>query len=161
MIKGMVGGNEKDITRIPMLDAQTQTYKDGWEVRDNNDNIVWGANRTLESDKSSINFKGYGLNLKDYKISGNMTQKGVETTINGVSPLNFTTDKDVIDYSISGNMTQSGVETTINGTSTLSFTTNRDVIDYSISGNMTQSGVETTINGDGTLTYTTNSDLID
>ena len=154
MIKGMVGGNEKDITRIPMLDAQTQTYKDGWEVRDNNDNIVWGANRTLESDKSSINFKGYGLNLKDYEISGNMTQKGVETTINGVSPLNFTTNRDVIDYSISGNMTQSGVETTINGDGTLTYTTNSDLIDYSITGNMGQYK-NSTVSGTSPLNFST------
>lgn len=40
MLKGFVSGEEKDIVRIPMKVGNE--YKEGWEVRDNQDRLIWG-----------------------------------------------------------------------------------------------------------------------
>ena len=130
------------------------TYKEGWEVRDGEGALIWGANKTLTSSGTPISFKGYGTKLKDYKVSGDMTQYGVETTINGESPLTFTTNSDIIDYGIEGNMTQDGIDQTMVSTPPLSFVSTDDGIsDYSIVGNIVQSGGRSAISGTSPLSF--------
>ena len=43
MLNGIVSGAEKDITRIPMKVGNE--YKEGWEVRDNQDRLIWGREK--------------------------------------------------------------------------------------------------------------------
>ena len=78
MLKGIVDSAEKQISDVKMLDGVTE--KDGWEVRDSQDRILWGAIKTLTG-VSSISFSGYGLDLTGYTISGNMTQTGSEPVV--------------------------------------------------------------------------------
>ena len=48
----------------------------GWEVRDQNGTILWGADKTLTANAGSISYRGYGLPLKGVEVEGNMTQTG-------------------------------------------------------------------------------------
>ena len=78
MLKGIVNGVEKEITRIPML--VNGTYKEGWEVRDNQDRLIWGYNSTV-SGTSPLSFKGGGTALTDYSIVGNLSQASGTTNV--------------------------------------------------------------------------------
>lgn len=56
MLKGFVSGEEKDIVRIPMKVGNE--YKEGWEVRDNQDRLIWGrgfVHYGFKIDKSNDN----------------------------------------------------------------------------------------------------------
>lgn len=88
MLKTIVNGVEKDIIRIPMIVNGTE--KEGWEVRDQNGQILWGRNRTLTGE-SSINFIGYGIPLCEYMFDGNVTEKDAKPTTNPSSfdPIGF------------------------------------------------------------------------
>lgn len=57
----------------------------GWEVRDQNGNLIWGANKTLTG-TDSISFKGYGLPLISLSMLGNGQQTGTPTPDNPVMP---------------------------------------------------------------------------
>ena len=48
----------------------------GWEVRDQQGAILWGANKTITANTGSISYKGYGLPLNGVEIEGNMAQTG-------------------------------------------------------------------------------------
>ena len=61
MIKGIVSGAEKDITRIPML--VRGVYEEGWEVRDNQDRLIWGREDEFQTATGTLSFKGYGVPL--------------------------------------------------------------------------------------------------
>ena len=74
MLKAIINGVEKDIVRIPMI-GDDSTYKEGWEIRDQQDRLIWGKNNTLTG-VSSISFRGYGVPLKSIKIVGNSQQSG-------------------------------------------------------------------------------------
>lgn len=78
MLKGIVDSVEKQISDVKMFDGVAE--KDGWEIRDAQDRILWGAIKTLTG-VSSISFSGYGLDLTGYTIMGNMAQTGSEPVI--------------------------------------------------------------------------------
>lgn len=79
MLKAIVNGAEKDIVRIPMI-GDDSTYKEGWEIRDQQDRLIWGKNNTLTG-VSSISFRGYGVPLKSIKIVGNTQQSSGTTNV--------------------------------------------------------------------------------
>ena len=83
MLKGIVNGVEKEITRIPML--VNGTYKEGWEIRDSSDRLIWGYNSTITG-TSPLSFKGGGTALTDYSITGNLSQSSVPSTSTPVYP---------------------------------------------------------------------------
>lgn len=60
-------------------------YQEGWEVRDNQDRILWGANKTLTG-TDSISFKGYGLPLSALTLWGNGQQTGTPSPQNIIMP---------------------------------------------------------------------------
>lgn len=74
MIKCIVNNVEKDIARIPMFVNNIE--KTGWEIRDGQDRLIWCLNRTLTG-TSSIQFKGYGMDLIDYGSKGNASLSGI------------------------------------------------------------------------------------
>lgn len=53
-------------------------YQEGWEVRDNQNRLIWGREETLTG-TSSISFKGAGVPLKSVDILGNTQQTGTPT----------------------------------------------------------------------------------
>jgi hypothetical protein len=77
MLKGIVSGAEKDITRIPMKSGNE--YKEGWEIRDNQDRLIWGREDELQAATGTLPFKGYGLPLKVKSLIGNTQQTGTPT----------------------------------------------------------------------------------
>lgn len=82
MLFGIVLEEEKEITRIPMRVGDE--YKEGWEVRDDQDRIIWGRRDTIQADGASVDFKGYGLPVQIESIVGNTVQDGVPTPDNPV-----------------------------------------------------------------------------
>ena len=68
MIKGYVGSSEKDIKKVPML---INGVDKGWEVRDQQGRIIWGALRQFEGSEYIV-FRGYGLPVDSYQFFGNM-----------------------------------------------------------------------------------------
>lgn len=81
-IKGVVSGNEVDISKVAMI---VNGVDKGWEVRTQNGDILWGADRTLTG-TSSISMKGYGLPLKSVHIKGNSSQTGTPTPDAPIQP---------------------------------------------------------------------------
>ena len=59
---------------------------EGWEVRDQQGEIIWGADKTLTG-TDSITYKGYGLDIKNYEIDGNMTQAAGVYPKNPIYPI--------------------------------------------------------------------------
>lgn len=82
-IKAIISGTEKEITRIPVL--ADGVYKDTWEVRDNQDRLIWYREDTLTG-TSSISYRGYGIPLKSMKIVGNGQQNGTPSPDNIIMP---------------------------------------------------------------------------
>ena len=82
-IKAIVDGAEKEITRIPVL--ADNTYKDTWEVRDNQDRLLWYREDTLTR-ISSISYKGYGIPLKSMRVVGNGQKNGTPSPDNIIMP---------------------------------------------------------------------------
>lgn len=56
-------------------------YKDTWEVRDNQDRLLWYREDTLTG-TSSISYKGYGIPLKSMSVLGNGNQNGTPSPTN-------------------------------------------------------------------------------
>lgn len=76
MIKGNVSGIEKDITKVMM---QTPNgHKEGWEVRDASDRLIWGRQGTISS-VPPISFRGGAGYLENYHFFGNTVQNGTPT----------------------------------------------------------------------------------
>lgn len=84
MLKGFVSGEEKDIIRIPMLVGNE--YKEGWEVRDNQDRLIWGREDELQTTTGSLKLKGYGLPVKVKSLLGNGVQNGTPTPDAPIEP---------------------------------------------------------------------------
>ena len=144
MLKGIVNSVPKDIIRIPMFDNGVE--HEGWEVRDQQGRIIWGADKTLTG-TDSISFKGYGLPLKEYSIDGNMVQAAEkEYSITDIPPIDFMSDGNGLSaYSIYGNMVQaSSQQYSLTGTSPLSFKSDANTLAaWSIYGNGRQTGTPT------------------
>jgi hypothetical protein len=56
-------------------------YQEGWEVRDNQDRILWGREDELQTATGTLPFKGYSLPLKVKSLLGNAVQNGGTTTV--------------------------------------------------------------------------------
>lgn len=84
MIKGIVSGAEKDITRIPM--RVRGAYEEGWEVRDNQDRLIWGREDEFQTVTGTLSFKGYGAPLKVKNLLGNAQQSGTPTPDAPIEP---------------------------------------------------------------------------
>ena len=84
MLKGFVSGEEKDIVRIPM--KVSNEYKEGWEVRDNQDRLIWGREDELQTTTGTLPFKGYSLPLKVKSLLGNAVQNGTPAPDNIIIP---------------------------------------------------------------------------
>lgn len=84
MLKGFVSGEEKDIKRIPMKVGNE--YQEGWEVRDNQDRLIWGREDELQTATGTLPFKGYSLPVKVKSLLGNAVQNGTPSPDNIVMP---------------------------------------------------------------------------
>ena len=85
--------------------------QNGWEVRDQQGTILWGADKTLTG-TDSIPFKGYGLPLKSYEIEANMEQAASQQySITGTDSVTYQSDGTAISLQIVGNETQTGTPT--------------------------------------------------
>lgn len=69
-------------TKIPY---EPYGMQNGWEVRDQQGTILWGADKTLTG-TDSISFKGYGLPLKSWTVQGNTQQQGTPTPSAPIQP---------------------------------------------------------------------------
>jgi len=54
-------------------------YQNGWEVRDNQDRLIWGREDELQTTTGTLPFKGYGLPVKVKSLLGNGVQNGTPT----------------------------------------------------------------------------------
>ena len=84
MLKGIVSGVEKNIVRIPMLVGNE--YREGWEVRDNQDRLIWGREDEFQTITGTLPFKGYGLPVKVKSLLGNGSQSGTPSPDNIIMP---------------------------------------------------------------------------
>lgn len=82
MLRGIVSNDGKEITRIPMRAGDE--YKEGWEVRDLQNKLIWGRRDPFQSNTASVPFKGYGLTAKIESITGNIHQDGIPSYDNPV-----------------------------------------------------------------------------
>lgn len=123
MLKGIVSGVEKDITKIPMQVGGV--YKEGWEVRDNQDRLTWGREDELQTATGTLPFKGYGLPLKVKSLLGNTQQTGTPTPDAQIIPefvgvrtaqlLDKSATNTNNGYIPNGYLTSDGVKQTLNG----------------------------------------------
>lgn len=97
MLKGIVSGVEKDIKRIPMLVGNE--YKEGWEVRDNQDRLIWGREDELQTTTGALPFKGYGLPVKMKSLLGAGQQTDTPTPAAPIMP-DFVGTLDGTDWTI-------------------------------------------------------------
>ena len=136
----------------------------GWEVRDQQGRIIWGADKTLTGTDSII-YKGYGLDIKEYDIDGNMVQAAEkEYSITGTSPLDFQSNGSNATISISGNETQASNQAyTTSGTSPLSFNADgTNLTALSMDGNMNQASSQPyTVSGTSPISFMNNGTAID
>ena len=61
-------------------------YQNGWEVRDNQDRIIWGREDELQTTTGTLPFKGYDLPVKVKSLLGNTQQNGTPLPDNPVMP---------------------------------------------------------------------------
>ena len=108
MLKGFVSDEEKNIKRIPMKVGNE--YKEGWEVRDDQDRIIWGREDEFQTTTGTLPFKGYGLPVKVKSLLGNTFQNGTPTPETPVMP-EFVGTLDGTDWTIP--ITTAGQTTTI------------------------------------------------
>ena len=59
-------------------------YQKGWEVRDNQNRLIWGREDELQTTTGTLLFKGYDLPIKVKSLLGNSTQNGTPSP----SPVN-------------------------------------------------------------------------
>lgn len=104
-------------------------YQEGWEVRDNQDRLIWGREDTFQF-SDCITLKGYGVPVKRLEIDGNGLQSGTPSpsnilpfdgcgdaeditgTASGTAPITFPSDgRPLPAWSISGNGQQTGTPT--------------------------------------------------
>lgn len=59
-------------------------YQEGWEVRNNQDRLIWGREDELQTDTGALQLKGYDLPIKVKSLLGNSVQNGTPSP----SPVN-------------------------------------------------------------------------
>ena len=62
-------------------------YQEGWEVRDNQDRLIWGREDELQTATGTLPFKGYSLPVKVKSLLGNAVQNGMPAPDNIVTPV--------------------------------------------------------------------------
>ena len=81
-----------DITKTTMfnkgsaLPYEPYGYQEGWEVRDNQDRLIWGREDELQTATGTLPFKGYSLPLKMKSLLGNAVQNGTPAPDNIIMP---------------------------------------------------------------------------
>jgi len=140
-------------------------YQNGWEVRDNQNRLIWGREDELQTTTGTLPFKGYGLDIKEYSIDGNMVQAAEkEYSITGTSPLDFQSNGSNATISISGNETQASNQSyTTSCTSPLSFNADgTNLTALSMDGNMNQASSQPyTVSGTSPISFMNNGTAID
>lgn len=61
-------------------------YQEGWEVRDNQDRLIWGREDELQTATGTLSFKGYALPVKVKSLLGNAVQNGTPAPDNIIMP---------------------------------------------------------------------------
>ncbi len=61
-------------------------YQEGWEVRDNQDRLIWGREDELQTATGTLPFKGYNLPVKVKSLLGNAVQNGTPAPDNIIMP---------------------------------------------------------------------------
>lgn len=61
-------------------------YQEGWEVRDNQDRLIWGREDELQTATGTLPFKGYALPVKVKSLLGNAVQNGTPAPDNIITP---------------------------------------------------------------------------
>lgn len=61
-------------------------YQEGWEVRDNQNRLIWGREDELQTTTGTLPFKGYDLPIKVKSLLGNSVQNGTPSPVNVVIP---------------------------------------------------------------------------
>lgn len=61
-------------------------YQNGWEVRDNQNRLIWGREGELQTTTGTLMFKGYDIPIKVKSLLGNATQNGTPSPDNPVVP---------------------------------------------------------------------------
>ena len=61
-------------------------YQNGWEIRDNQDRLIWGREDELQTTTGNLLFKGYSLPVKVNSLLGNTVQNGTPSPDNIVVP---------------------------------------------------------------------------
>lgn len=61
-------------------------YQNGWEIRDNQNRIIWGREDELQTTTGTLLFKGYNLPVKVNSLLGNSVQNGTPAPDNVVVP---------------------------------------------------------------------------
>ena len=67
-------------------DYEPYGYQEGWEVRDNQDAILWGREDELQTATGTLPFKGYTLPVKVKSLLGNAVQNGTPSPQNIIAP---------------------------------------------------------------------------
>ena len=77
-------------------------YQNGWEIRDNQDRLIWGREDEFQTTTGSLLFKGYGLPVKVKSLLGNAVQNGTPTPDTPIMPefVGVRTSQ-IIDYTLS------------------------------------------------------------
>lgn len=71
-------------TGYTALPYEPYGYQNGWEVRDNQNRIIWGREDDLQTTTGNLLFKGYDLPVKVNSLLGNSVQNGTPSP----SPVN-------------------------------------------------------------------------
>lgn len=61
-------------------------YQNGWEIRDNQNRIIWGREDELQTTTGTLMFKGYDLPIKVKSLLGNSVQNGTPSPDNPIIP---------------------------------------------------------------------------
>lgn len=61
-------------------------YQNGWEVRDNQNRLIWGREDELQTTTGNLLFKGYDLPIKVNSLLGSAAQNGTPSPDNVVVP---------------------------------------------------------------------------
>lgn len=77
---------EGEYTQQTMPDYEPYGYQEGWEVRDNQDRLIWGREDELQTTTGTLPFKGYALPVKVKSLLGNAVQNGTPSPQNIVVP---------------------------------------------------------------------------
>lgn len=88
----ITGGSDYTMSDIMLnlgstaLPYEPYGYQEGWEVRDNQDRLIWGREDELQTATGTLPFKGYALPVKVKSLLGNAVQNGTPAPDNIIIP---------------------------------------------------------------------------